>query len=266
MKSNTIFAIIAFGAVLCLLSNCVARQVEVEPGGPGSADTDPATSMEFVPVDGGCFEMGCGSWSGDCEHDEKPVHEVCVDGFLIGKYEVTQGEWQQVMGNNPSKLKKGNDYPVEQVSWNDTQEFIRKISSKSGRSYRLPTEAEWEYACRSGGKKELYCGGNNADAVAWHISNSGGTTHPVGTKSPNALGMHDMSGNVWEWVEDWYDGNYYRNSPRNNPRGPITGSERVIRGGSRNYYPMGVRAAHRHGFRPDARSPGLGFRLVSPGR
>ncbi|OCC14196.1 serine/threonine kinase [Dissulfuribacter thermophilus] len=225
---------------------------------------EPITGMEFVWVPGGCFEMGCGSWQSDCDSDEKPVHEVCVDGFWIGKYEVTQGQWKRVMGNNPSKFKKGDDYPVERVSWDDAQEFIKRLNSKSGRTFRLPTEAEWEYACRSGGKEEKYCGGSAVDRLAWYWGNSGGSTHRVGTKAPNGLGIHDMSGNVWEWCEDWYDEDYYRNSPRNNPKCPSSGSYRVSRGGSWYFNPRFVRSAYRNRFRPRNRLNYLGFRLVLP--
>ena len=136
--------------------------------------------MEFVWVPGGCYRMGSNSG----EDDEQPVHEVCVDGFWLGKYEVTQAEWQRVMGNNPSHFK-GDRNPVEIVSWDDAQEFIKRLNAKGNGTFRLPTEAEWEYAARSGGKDEKYAGGNDVDRVAWYKSNSGGKTHPVGTKAPN---------------------------------------------------------------------------------
>jgi len=234
---------------------------------PGDTWTEPITGMEFVFVPGGCFQMG----SNDGNDDEKPVHEVCVDGFWLGKYEVTQGQWQKIMGNNPSYFKEGDNYPVEQVSWRDCQEFIKKLNRRSGSSFRLPTEAEWEYAARSGGKDEKYAGGNDVDRVAWYDSNSGSflrknSTHPVGTKAANGLGLYDMSGNVWEWCSDWYGSDYYGRSQEHNPTGPASGSNRVNRGGGWYGKPGWVRSAGRYRFRPAFRDDYLGFRLVSPGR
>jgi formylglycine-generating enzyme required for sulfatase activity/class 3 adenylate cyclase len=220
------------------------------------------TGMEFVLVEGGCFQMG--NTLGDGDNDEEPVHEVCVDSFGMSRYEVTQGQWQKIMGNNPSRFTKGNNYPVEKVSWDDTQAFICKLNSHTGRSFRLPTEAEWEYAARSGGKKEKYAGGSDVDRLGWYDGNSGGSTHPVGTKEPNDLGLYDMSGNVWEWSSDWYGENYYQQSPRNNPQGPSSGSFRVIRDGCWNGSPWLARSANRDRFRPGYRLDNLGFRLVLP--
>jgi formylglycine-generating enzyme required for sulfatase activity len=234
-------------------------------GGAGMPDntyTEPVTGMEFVFVPGGCFQMG--DTFGDGDSDEKPVHEVCVDGFYMGKYEVTQGQWRKVMGNNPSYFKNGDNYPVETVSWNDAQEFISKLNAGGGKEFRLSTEAEWEYAARSGGKKEKYAGGNDVDAVAWYGKNSGSKTQPVGSKAANGLGIYDMSGNVWEWCRDWYDGSYYKNSPRQKPQGPSNGADRVGRGGCWDYDPGIVRAAHRAGSEPASRYYILGFRLVLP--
>ncbi len=168
---------------------------------------DTATGMEFVFVDGGCYQMG-GTFV-DKVRKEELSHEVCLDNFYIGKYEVTQGQWKAIMGNNPSKFDEcGDNCPVEQVSWNDIQDFINKLNNKTGKNYRLPTEAEWEYAARSGGKNEKYSGSNNVDSVAWYDKNSGNKTHPVGQKKPNGLGLYDMSGNVWEWVNDKYGSGY----------------------------------------------------------
>ncbi|MDB4444681.1 PEGA domain-containing protein, partial [bacterium] len=162
-------------------------------GRPSEVWRESVTGMEFVWVPGGCYEMGCGSWTSDCDGDEKPVHEVCVDGFWMGKYEVTQGQWKLVMGSNPSHFKKGDNYPVELVSWNDAKGFKRKLSSMNRGKYtfRLPTEAEWEYACRSGGQPEEYAGGSDVDRVGWYLDNSGHSTHPVGTKTANGLGIYD---------------------------------------------------------------------------
>ena len=222
------------------------------------------TNMEFIWVEGGSFRMG--DQFGDGDSDEKPVHEVRVDGFYMGKFEITQAQWHTIMGDNPSKFKKGDNYPVEKVSWVDTQEFIRKLSQKSGKTFRLPTEAEWEYAARSGGKKEKYSGGDSLDKVAWYNGNSKRTTHPVGGKAANGLGLHDMSGNVWEWCADWYDENYYNDSPRDNPKGPSLGLDRVFRGGGLLDSPWFVRVADRLRVEPGDRGCYLGFRLVLPVR
>ena len=202
---------------------------------------------------------------GDGQADEKPVHTVCVDDYYIGKYEVTQGQWQSVMGNNPSFFKNcGEKCPVEQVSWNDIQEFIKKLNAKTGKKYRLPTEAEWEYAARSGGKKEKYAGTSSdveLGKYAWYSANSGGSAHPSGQKQPNSLGLYDMTGNVWEWCQDWYGEKYYSQSTRKNPSGPQSGTRRVLRGGAWLFEPAGIRAATRYGLTPASRSDLYGFRL-----
>ena len=162
--------------------------------------------FEMVRVEGGTFRMGATSeQGGDAERDEKPVHSVKLNTFYIGKTEVTQALWQAVMGSNPSHFK-GADLPVENVTWYDCQNFIQKLKSLTGQKFRLPTEAEWEFACRGGNKSRgyKYSGSNNLGSVAWYNGNSGGKTRPVGTKAPNELGIYDMSGNVWEWCNDWY--------------------------------------------------------------
>ena len=206
--------------------------------------------------------MGCGSWAGECFSNEKPVHEVCLDGFWMGKYEVAQGQWEKVMGGNPSHFKKGKKYPVEQVSWNDCQTFMDRLNGKNGGQYkfRLPTEAEWEYACRSGGKSEKYAGGNDVGRVAWYSKNSGSKTHGVGTKSPNGLGIYDMSGNVWEWCGDWFG--KYSSSSKKNPTGIAGGSSRVIRGGRLGFSAVDVRCGGRLADHPGYTRRYLGFRLV----
>lgn len=209
--------------------------------------TDPTTGMEFVSVSEGCATLGSS--------------QVCLDAFSIGKYEVTQGQWKKVMGSNPSKFSScGDSCPVEQVSWNDIQQFISRLNQQSGASYRLPTEAEWEYACRAGGTEE-YCGSNNIDAVAWYKDNSGSRTHPVGQKQANGWGIHDMSGNVWEWCQDWYGESYPTGSK--NPTGASSGQYRVLRGGSWGDTPGSVRASLRDYATPELRSYTSGFRLVS---
>ena len=189
--------------------------------------------FEMVYVEGGTFMMGATSEQGsDADADERPVHSVTLSSFYIGKYEVTQGLWREVMGSNPSDNKAGDDYPVEYVSWEDCQEFIRKLNDRTGLTFRLPTEAEWEYAAR-GGKKSRgykYAGSDNLDEVGWYNENSGNRTHPVGSKYPNELGLYDMSGNVCELCQDWY-GDYTAEAQRN-PTGPVSKLCRVLRGGS----------------------------------
>jgi formylglycine-generating enzyme required for sulfatase activity len=213
----------------------------------------------MVFVQGGTFEMG----SNEGESDEKPIHSVTVSDFYIGKYEVTQKEWKAIMGNNPSQFK-GDDLPVETVSWNDVQEYLQKLNAKTNSNYRLPTEAEWEYAARGGNKSNgyKYSGSNNIDNVAWYGGNSNSQTHRVGTKEPNELGIYDMSGNVWEWCNDWYGEHYYNNSPQNNPQGPTSGTYRVLRGGSWLDTPSYVRCAYRYYGDPTYRDFIFGFRCA----
>jgi formylglycine-generating enzyme required for sulfatase activity len=252
------------------------RQAEIaEQKRREEAPRRPATGMEFVLVKGGCFQMG-DTFGGD-QNDQRPVHEVCVDDFYLGKTEVTQGQWQKVMGSTVSQQRdkvnrswslrgEGDSYPMYYVSWDETQDYLRKLNQQSGKTYRLPTEAEWEYAARSGGKNEKYPGGDSVDAVAWYDGNSGNQTHPVGQKRPNSLGLYDMSGNVWEWCGDWYDRGYYSKSLRNNPAGPSAGSGRVFRGGGWGGGPGFVRSAFRGWDSPGDRSHFLGFRLAFTAR
>jgi formylglycine-generating enzyme required for sulfatase activity len=247
-----------------------ASQQAVKKGSqPGEVWREPSLGMEFVWVPGGCYEMGCGSWTSDCDNDEKPVHTVCVDGFWIGKFEVTQSQWQKLMGDKPSGFKDcGDNCPVEQISWNEAQEFARRFSQGAGYMFRLPTEAEWEYACRSGGKKEKYSGGDTVGAVAWYKDNSGDRPHPVGQKRSNGLGIYDMSGNVWEWCSDWGSSDYSSGSPspRNNPQGPASGTDRVLRGGSWFSAAWDMRSTARNGNFRGVRNYSIGFRLVGSGR
>ena len=210
----------------------------------------------MVWVSGGDFEMGSSSGGSD----EKPVHTVSLDGYSIGKYEVTQELWEAVMGSNPSYYK-GPRKPVENVSWNDCDHFIRKLNKMTRQNFRLPTEAEWEYAARGGRNQNsyTYSGSNTVGTVAWYFDNSGSQTHEVGGKSPNSLGIHDMSGNVWEWCYDWY-GSYLSGS-RSNPKGPSSGSSRVLRGGSWFSSADFCRVSDRFSITPDGRSSISGFRL-----
>ena len=198
----------------------------------------------------------------DAYDEEKPAHQVTLSSFYICKHEVTQEEWEAVMGSNPSKFK-GKRLPVETVSWNKCQTFIRKLNSLTGKQYRLPTEAEWEYAARGGNRSQgyIYSGSNTLSNVAWYYDNSGNKTHEVMTKSPSELGLYDMSGNVWEWCSDWY-GNY-STSAQTNPKGASSGSARVARGGS--WYPSragNCRVSYRSYFQPSNRYDILGLRLV----
>ena len=220
-------------------------------------------SFNMVRVEGGTFTMGATSEQGsDAESDEKPTHQVTLSTYSIGETEVTQALWQAVMGSNPSEYK-GTQKPVEQVSWNDCQEFIQKLNQLTGRRFRLPTEAEWEYAARGGSKSRgyKYSGSNNIDDVAWYTTttNDKGTRN-VKTKQANELGLYDMSGNVWEWCQDRY-GSYRRRS-QTNPDGPSSGSRRVFRGGSWINLARFCRVAYRPYFTPDRRSYYLGLRLA----
>jgi formylglycine-generating enzyme required for sulfatase activity len=207
----------------------------------------------MVYVEGGEFMMGSESGSSD----EKPVHKVVVKSFYIDKYEVTQSEYEKVMGNNPSYFKNPSA-PVEQVSWNDAVAYAQKIGK------RLPTEAEWEYAARGGNKSKgyKYSGSNSIGDVAWYDSNSSSKTRPVGTKEPNELGIYDMSGNVWEWCSDWYSDTYYSSSPLTNPTGPSSGTYRVLRGGSWVTDDIYCRVAFRVRSYPTYRLYSVGFRCV----
>ena len=214
-------------------------------------------------VEGGTFTMGATSEQGsDAYSDEKPTHSVILDSYYIGETEVTQALWQAVMGSNPSSFK-GSDLPVESVSWNDCQEFIRKLNQLTGQTFSLPTEAQWEFAARGGNlsKGYKYSGSNYIDNVAWYTNNSNSQTHSVAQKQPNELGLYDMSGNVWEWCSDW-SGSYYFSSSQRNPIGASSGSYRVRRGGSWSRNAQTCRVSDRSGSNPDDRRYYLGLRLA----
>ena len=246
---------------------------------------DPFLRMSFVWVPGGCFEMGCGDWSGDCGDNEKPVHRVCVNGFWMARHEVTQGQWERLMGYNPSDFKRcGALCPVEKVSWKEALDFASKLAQKTGYTFRLPTEAEWEYACRSGGKQQHYAGGGTLNTAAWYRSNAGGSPHTVGRKRPNGLGIYDMSGNVWEWCLDISDTKAYSKAQGTLGNPVFIGRQyadiygdgyynilralkaasgyRIVRGGSWGNVAYRLRCSARIRGRPDSRRDWLGFRLV----
>lgn len=222
--------------------------------------TSQTSNIQMVFVQGGSFDMG----SNNGLNDEKPVHRVTLSSFYIGKYEVTQAQWEMIMGSNPSNFQGCDECPVEQISWYDVQDFIKKLNQKTGKTYRLPTEAEWEYSAKGGSKSNgyTYSGSNVITNVAWYKENSNAQTHEAGQKQANELGIYDMTGNVWEWCSDWYDSNYYANSPTENPTGPTTGSGRVIRGGCWSFSALSCPVAHRIGLKPGAVDYIFGFRLV----
>ena len=218
-------------------------------------------SFTMVYVPGGTFTMGAtGEQGSDAWDNEKPTHSVMLSSYYIGQTEVTQALWTAVMGSNPSNFK-GDSRPVENVSWNDCQTFISRLNAKTGKNFRLPTEAEWEYAARGGHSGgSLYAGSDNINNVAWYYDNSGRETHNVATKSPNGLGIYDMSGNVREWCQDWY-GNY-SSSSQTNPKGPSNGANRVYRGGSWLFNAGLCRVSIRFNFTPSYSCNDLGLRLV----
>ena len=244
-----------------------------------SGDYNSSFKVDLIYVQGGEFMMG--SDSSEAIDDEKPVHKVKVDSFYISKYEVSQKLYKKIMGENPSGYV-GENKPVAPVTWFNAVKFCNKLSEKheltpvysingkkvecnwDGDGYRLPTEAEWEYAARGGQKSNgyKYSGSNNIDEVAWYSENSEDGFHPVGMKEPNELGLYDMSGNVYEWCWDWWKFDYYSNSSFSNPKGPSMGSYRAARGGSWGFYASGVRIANRARFTPSGSVSYIGFRLV----
>jgi formylglycine-generating enzyme required for sulfatase activity len=226
--------------------------------------TDKATGMEFVLVPGGCYQMG--NLQGGGSYTEYPVHDVCVDSFYAGKTEVTQGQWLKIMKENPATIQSGDDYPVESISRTDAIEFMKKMAKKGDKGYRLPTEAEWEFACRSGGKEEKFCGGDNVKDIAWFDKNSGKTPHQVAQKNPNGLGLYDMSGNVWEFCSDIFAKTYYENSPKQNPQGADSGRHYLKRGGSWDINENFQRAATRGRGGYDEKHYSTGFRVVFPAK
>ena len=233
--------------------------------------------MKLKLIPAGEFMMGSPESDSSASKDEKPQHKVRITKpFYLGLYEVTQAEYEKVMEFNPSNFSTGgagadrvsgrdtSSCPVEEVCWEDAVEFCKRLSAKEGKTYRLPSEAEWEYACRAGTTTKWYCGDKEDELgrVAWYRENSGRTTHPVGAKEANAWGLFDMHGNVWEWCADWYDSDYYAKSPPSDPPGPERGSSRVDRGGSWGGQAGLCRSAFRAGFVPGSRWSYLGFRVA----
>lgn len=243
-----------------------AASQSVSGSSPGPQNFIEASSgIEFIFIKGGQFEMG--DVFGDGHSDEKPVHSVTVKDFYIGKLEVTQAQWEKVMGFNPSE-SKGENLPVDSVSWLDAHEFVEKLNeiSSSGYKFRLPSEAEWEYAARSGGKKEKWSGTSDQNllmAYSWMNTPGEETTHPVGFRMSNGLGLHDMSGNVREWCEDWYLRSSYSMEKKNDSDPPYPDIDRVTRGGSCADAVEDLRTTFRSSFPPEYRSRYLGLRLAA---
>ncbi len=223
-----------------------------------------APNIEMVFVKGGTFMMGCPDAQTDCEDDERPAHQVTLSDYSIGKYEITQAQWRAVMGKNPSAFSGCDDCPVEQVSWLDATDFCKKLSKLTGKKYSLPTEAQWEYAARGGSKSKgyIYAGSNSVEEVAWYGANSDKRTQKVGTKQANELGIHDMSGNVWEWCLDRYDENYYKSSPAKDPKGSKDGMFMLLRGGGWYRNALLCRVADRSYANPTSNPDDIGFRVV----
>ena len=221
-------------------------------------------SFKMIGIEHGTFMMGATPEMQDPDIYETPVHEVTISkDYYMGATQVTQALWQAVMGGNPSYFK-GNNNPVDGVSLYDCQEFIKKLNNLTGKQFRLPTEAEWEFAARGGNKSRhtQYSGSDDLDSVAWYRDNSGRQTHPVAKKLPNELGLYDMSGNVWEWCNDWCEVDYYVNSPSVDPQGPSDGSCRVLRGGSWRLIPWFCRSSSHSWDNPEFRYVNCGFRLA----
>lgn len=228
--------------------------------------TIPGTDVSFkmIHVEGGTFMMGANEGDTEAYGEEKPAHEVSLSEYWMGETQVTQELWQAVMGENPSEFKGDPNRPVENVSWLDCREFIQRLKNLTGKKFHMPTEAQWEFAARGGirSKGFKYSGSHDLFDVAWYNENSKGNTHPVGERDPNELGLYDMSGNLWEWCNDWYDGDYYSNSPTSNPTGPTSGSKRVCRGGCWDNDTRSYRVSYRGCDTPTSADRYIGLRLA----
>lgn len=218
----------------------------------------PYTGVKFIRIPAGCFRMGTEKGF----KFESPVHKVCVDTFYLGEFEVTQEQWDKFMPKNFSKFT-GQSRPVERVSWNDAKSFIKKLNVfENTNKYRLPSEAEWEYAARGGTTTQFYWGEDINNSYVWYFGTSNYRTQPVGLKKPNPFGLHDILGNVWEWVEDWFANDYYTKSPIQNPTGPTTGRFKVKRGGSQANLVSHIKSHTRYRAQPDKRHHINGFRIA----
>jgi sulfatase modifying factor 1 len=235
------------------------------PIDPKLAEVVKSIEEKMIKIEGGSFTMGCfNPQDTECYFWEKPRHNITISTFYVCKFDVTQKEWKALMGATPA-AKYCAECPVVNVTWFDAQLFINKLNQLSGKNYRLPTEAEWEYTAKGGNKSHgyKYAGGDEALTVAWYDSVISREVHPVGQKAPNELGMYDMSGNVWQWCSDWFNEKYYSSSPSNNPSGPSTATkDRVVRGGSWWGPRRDCRVANRDKFPPDSKDDDVGFRVV----
>lgn len=253
------FFYLALLAVVSTFSSCFG---DSSKGFVEDADCDLGLNMIFV--EGGSFIMGNTPEQGNDNNGySNPAHSVTLDSFYIGECEITQEQWLKIMGDNPSHFE-GPNLPVECISWRDAQKFCAKLSLMSGKKYELPTEAQWEYAARGGKLSQGYkfSGSSIPETVAWTSVNSNKSTQPVKTKTPNELGLYDMSGNVWEFCSDWLSDSYYRNSPEHNPTGAASGSFRVMRGGCWGVLESSCRVSCRWGVKPAYRDSFLGLRVV----
>ena len=240
-------------------SSTKLSEVKNEPLSNFAEELAAGVRLEMIRIPGGSFLMGSSEY--ECE---KPIHLTTLSPFFIGKYPLTQAQWKAVMGHNPSNFK-GDQLPVERVSWAVAVEFCAALSERTGKTYRLPTEAEWEYACRAGSTSRFSFAdeSEDLDQHAWYYNNSEQKTHSVGQKMPNAWGLHDMHGNVFEWCHDWYDDDYYQQSPQIDPQGPPFGTSHVLRGGSFLTVSYLCRTAYRFSNWPDLRYYDIGFRVVA---
>jgi formylglycine-generating enzyme required for sulfatase activity len=265
-KFPIFIVVLGIGVVAGLLLVLGKKKDEQKPPEPETATyvngilTIKGIRYELAAIPAGTFAMG--STAQEALAEERPVHDVRISqGFWLGKTEVTQGVWQAVMGSNPAQFKGGDNYPLESVSWEDCRQFIAKLNQMTGKnSFRLPTEAEWEYACRAGTTAERY---SDLDAVAWYSGNSGNSNHPVAQKLPNAWGLYDMLGNIYEWCSDWYAADYYAQSPSADPQGPTAGTMKVSRGGCSFFDAAHTRAAHRQSAETVHKNYGMGLRLAA---